>query len=111
MKQFAFAMQGIQHLFTYERNGRIQLVLASLVIITGLILHVSPIEWCILLLCIALVLACEMINTAIEKLCALVSTDYHPLIKVIKDVAAGAVLWTALFAAIIGLLIFVPHLF
>jgi Diacylglycerol kinase len=62
------------------------------------------------LFCIGLVISLEMINSAIERYCDLVTTDFHPGIKVIKDVAAGAVLVASITSLIIGLIIFIPAL-
>ena len=67
-------------------------------------------EWLVVVLCITVVLTLEMINTAIEKLCDVVQPDYHPQIKIIKDIAAGAVLIAALGSIIIGAIIFVPKI-
>lgn len=73
-------------------------------------LHVSVYEWIVLLGCIATVLAFEMINSAIEKLCNLVHPAYHPAVKVIKDISAGAVLWVSVFSGVIGVIIFLPKM-
>lgn len=62
------------------------------------------------LFCIALVTGLEMVNTALERVCAMLSTEYHPMIKIIKDVAAGAVWWASIFCIIIGVIIFLPYL-
>jgi len=73
-------------------------------------LYVSASEWIILLACIATVLSFEMINSAIEKVCNLVHPEYHAAVKVIKDIAAGAVLWVSVFSGIIGFIIFLPKI-
>ena len=105
-----FASAGIKYFFKNERNGKIQLVIGLLVISLGLVVNLSTVEWCIILGCIALVIALEMVNTSLERVCDMLSTEYHPMIKIIKDVAAGAVLWAAIFCATIGCIIFTPHL-
>ena len=104
-----FALQGWVSFFRKEANGQIQLFIAVMVIVAGFGLHVSITEWMILLSCIGVVVSLEMINSAIEKICNHVNPEIHPTIKVIKDVAAGAVLWASIIAAIIGLLIFIPR--
>jgi undecaprenol kinase/diacylglycerol kinase (ATP) len=109
-KGFLYAFNGLVVFFRHERNGRIQLVMAILVVVLGLILRVSPREWIVLLFCIASVLSLEMINSAIEKLCNLVHPKYHPAVKVIKDISAGAVLWVSIFSGIIGLIVFLPRI-
>ena len=74
------------------------------------ILHVSMVEWCILLLTISLVLVLEMVNTAIERAVDLVTKDYYELAKIAKDVAAGAVLVASMFSVVLGVLIFLPKI-
>ncbi len=83
---------------------------AIAVIISGFIFKVNEIEWMMLLLCIGLVIGAEMLNSALEKICDLVHKDFHPTIKIIKDVSAAAVLWLAIISAIIGIIIFLPKL-
>ncbi len=113
-KGFLYAYNGIVVFFRHERNGRIQLVVAALVAILAFSLQVSALDWIILLVCVGAVLSFEMINSAIEKLCNLVHPKYHPAVKVIKDISAGAVLWVSVSSGIIGVIIFLPkiqHLF
>ena len=76
----------------------------------SIVLHLHHDEWIIVLICIAMVIGFEMLNTAIETLCNMVQEEYHPLIKIIKDVAAAAVLWVSIISVIIGLIIFLPKL-
>lgn len=108
---FRFAFNGLSQFFRTERNGRIQAIIAILVIIAGFIFHLSKVEWLAVLLCIALVLGLEMVNSAIEKLCNLVTTNYHPEIKIIKDVSAAAVLIISIISVIIAAIIFLPRIF
>ena len=114
MKAFLYrvqcALQGWLSFFRREANGQIQLFIAIMVIVTGFALQVSVNEWMILLSCMGVVISLEMINSAVEKICDHVNPQIHPNIKIIKDIAAGAVLWAAIIAAIIGLLIFIPRL-
>lgn len=77
----------------------------------ALFLDVSLTEFGLLLLLVAVVIASEMFNTAIENVIDLVSPEYHPLAKVIKDVAAGAVFFVCVIAVLIGVIIFVPHIY
>jgi undecaprenol kinase/diacylglycerol kinase (ATP) len=112
MKKFLnslhFALQGAQKFFSTERNGQIQTVFGIAAIVLGAIVSISPFQWLLVLFCIGLVISLEMINTAIEKFCDLVTTDFHPRIKIIKDVAAGAVLMASVFSLLVGLIIFIP---
>jgi len=110
VRNFGFATAGIQYFFSTERNGRIQAVIALLVIVAGFYFGISNVEWCLILLCIALVLGVEMMNTALERVCEMLSADFHPMVKIIKDVAAGAVLCTTIASVIVGLLVFLPYI-
>lgn len=105
-----YALEGIGYFFRNEKNGKIQLFIAIIIICFGLFVGLSSMEWCIILGCIGLVISLEMVNTSLEKVCAMLSTEHHPMIKIIKDVAAGAVFWSAISAAIIGSIIFLPYL-
>ena len=111
LQNIGFATEGIKYFFKSERNGRIQAAIAFAVVALSFYLGLSPLEWCVILGCIALVIALEMVNTSLERICAMLSLEFHPMIKIIKDVAAGAVLWAAVFCALIGCIIFIPHLF
>lgn len=110
-KSLSHALRGVVRLFSSGKNALIHLLFVFLVLITAVILRVTLVEWCLLILCIALVLSAEALNTALEKLADRVSPDYSPLIKDAKDLAAGAVLILAIGSAIVGLLIFGRHLF
>ena len=109
-KAFGFAFYGLFLFFKMERNGKIQLALALLAIAFGVSLQITPHEWICVLLCIAAVLSLEMLNSALEKLCDLVCADYNPAIKIIKDVSAGAVLFTAIISVVIATIIFLPKI-
>jgi len=109
-KAFTYAWKGMQQFFLHDRNGRIHLGAALAAVMAGFALRVSGIEWLILLLCIAAVIAMEMINAAIEKLCDMVHKDFHPTVKTIKDISAGAVLWVSVISAVIGAVIFLPKI-
>ena len=107
---FAWAFNGLIVFFRHERNGRIQLFAGVVVLALGCFYHVSAIEWIVLLGCIASVLSFEMMNSSIEKLCNLLHPAMHPAVKIIKDISAAAVLWVALFSAIIAAIIFLPKM-
>lgn len=104
-RSFWFAGQGIVALFRYENNAKVHLLAAIGVVIAGFWLDLSQTEWAIILTQIGLVWAAEAFNTAIEKLCDLVSTAYDPRIKAIKDLSAGAVLIVVLVAVVVGIFI------
>ncbi|WP_298300764.1 diacylglycerol kinase family protein [Hydrotalea sp.] len=110
LKSVKQAMKGILMFFRHERNAKIQGCIAIITIALSVWLHISGIEWVLVLLCIALVIGLEMLNTAIEKIGNQLTTDLHPDIKIIKDVSAGAVLWSSICSAIIGGIIFIPKI-
>ena len=105
-----FALQGMKQFFSRDRNGQIQMVIGITAIILGFTVSLTPFQWLLVLFCIGLVISLEMINSAIERFCDLVTTEFHPGIKIIKDVAAGAVLVASITSLIIGLIIFIPAL-
>lgn len=109
-KSFYFACRGIEIFFKAERNGKIQAAIALCAVVAGYCFKVSQFEWVALLFCMGLVIGLEMINTTVEKVCDMHSTEYDEDIKVIKDIAAGAVLWVSILSAIVGCIIFIPHL-
>lgn len=109
-QSFHYAFEGIRHCFRNERNIRIHFSIGLLVILAGLLIGVSTVEMAILCVTIAVVIGGEMVNTAMENVVDLLSPEYHPLAKIVKDVVAGTVLVLCFFAVIVGLLIFIPHL-
>ncbi len=108
LKSFYYACRGIKYLLRTQPNAWIHSILTLLVVIFGFLFQVNLFEWCILLIAIALVLAAEAFNTALETVVDLVSPEYHELAEIAKDVASGAVLITALFAALVGAIILLP---
>ena len=102
------AIDGIEYAVNHERNVKIEILFGILVSIAGFLFHISIFEWLVILLTIAMVITLEFINTAIERVVDLVTTDYKELAKSAKDVAAGAVLFMSLFSVIIGIVIFLP---
>jgi diacylglycerol kinase (ATP) len=110
IKSFSNALRGIIFLFNSQPNARIELIITGIVIITGIFFSISIAEWIIILLCIALVLSLEGINTAIEIFADKLHPDFDKEIGKAKDVAAGAVLIASIVAAIIGFIIFMPRL-
>lgn len=107
---FAYAGRGLAVLVR-QPNAQIHLVAAVLVVVAGLVLGVSARDWIVLVFAIALVLAAEAINTALERVVDLASPDWSPLARDAKDVAAAGVLICAIGAAVIGFLVFRPYLF
>ncbi len=110
LNSFVYALNGILEAVK-ERNVRIHLLATVIVCGVCLQLELSAVEWGIIFSAIALVLVTEFINTAIEHLCDFLTTDYSIHIKKIKDIAAAAVLLSALYAVSIALLFILPKVF
>ncbi|OAV71448.1 Undecaprenol kinase [Bacteroidales bacterium Barb4] len=108
---FKYAFQGIRRLFVREANARIHAVAAGCVFTAGLWFDISVLEWLAIVIVIGAVFAAEGFNSAIEALGDAVSSDYNIQVKHAKDLAAGAVLLTAIAAAAVGLIIFAPKIF
>lgn len=109
-KSFGYAFQGIFNTIRTERNIKIHCAAAILVTIFGIWLQISKTEWIICFILFGLILALELVNTAVEATVDLFTEERKPLAKKAKDAAAGAVLIVAIFAAVIGILIFIPKL-
>ena len=109
-KSFSFAFSGLKEAFKNEPNFRIHLLLAIIVLVLGITLNISAIEYTILVITISFVLISELINTTLEALVDLVSPEIQEKAKVAKDVSAGAVLISAITAILVGLSIFLPKL-
>ena len=103
LKSFTYAWKGVCSFLSKEHNAWIHCAAIIAVTIAGIRFEITRTEWLVILLCFAMVLAAEAFNTAIERLVNLVSPDYHPIAGDVKDIAAGAVLICAIFAALIGL--------
>lgn len=110
IKSFRYAFKGIFWLSKYENNFRFHLLATLVAIGFSFYLEISKMEWLWILFSITLVWTMEAINTAIEKLVDLVSPNYHPAAGIIKDVAAAGVLFTAIFSALAGCIIFLPYI-
>lgn len=109
IESFKHALCGIKTVMIDERNMKYHVSFSVLVVILGLIFQLSKIEWLFLLVAIFCVLVTETINTCFENLVDLVTNhEYHDLAKKVKDMAAGAVLLTAILACLIGVIIFLP---
>ena len=107
---FRFAFHGWGYVLKTQRNAWIHSMIATLVILMGLWLGLTPQDWAVLVITIAMVFTAEFINTAIEAVVDLASPNHHPLAKVGKDVGAAAVLVAALAAILVGILILGPPL-
>ncbi len=110
LHSFKYAFEGIWYVLRSQRNAKIHLGVTLAVILLGLFLRLSALHWAVLLVTIGMVFAAEMFNTVIESLIDLVSPNYHPLAKIAKDAAAGAVFILAMMSVLVGLLVLGPPL-
>jgi diacylglycerol kinase len=110
LRSFRFAFSGIGYALRTQRNARVHVVIACLVIAAGIYFRISAVEWAVLALTIGFVFSAEMLNTVAELAVDLLTQHYHPMAKVAKDVGAGAVLVAAIAAAGVGVAIFGPRL-
>lgn len=104
------AIDGIAEMLRGQHNAWVHLVATLCVLFAGTAFGISKIEWAILILAIVMVWVAEALNTAFEFLCDVASPEFHPMVKKSKDVAAGAVLLSAIGAFSIGAIVFVPYL-
>lgn len=110
LRSFTYAFSGLKILLKTQHNSWIHLVVTAVVLAVGTFLRISAIEWCVLTLAMASVWITETLNTAIEFLTDLVSPEFHPIAGQVKDLAAAAVLISAMGAAIVGVIVFLPRI-
>ena len=110
-KSIQFALSGLVALIKTEHNVRVHLIATVFVVISGFIFHIDSNEWLALVIAIAFVLISEIFNTVVELICDYISPGQDARIGMIKDMAAGAVLVSAIVAMIIGVIIFLPKIY
>jgi len=108
INSFKYAGEGIVSSFKSERNMKIHMFIMLIVILAGILLKLSAIEWIICVLLFGIVISAELFNTALETIVDMVSPEKNEKAKLAKDVSAGAVLVVAIGAAIVGSIIFIP---
>ena len=110
-RAFVYAINGLRYAVVNERNFRIEILCAIFTIALAFIFKITMFAWLIIVINICFILAAELFNTAIEKLADISCKEINPVIEIIKDVAAAAVLLSVLSAIICGLIIFIPYIF
>jgi len=110
LKAVTYAAKGFWILITSENSIIAQVIIAIIMAIIGFVMNISAIEWMFQLLAICIVLVAESLNTAIEKMADFIHPDYHKQIGKIKDISAGAAFFAAIFAVIIGFIIYLPKI-
>jgi diacylglycerol kinase (ATP) len=111
IKSVSFAAKGAVKLISTEHSIMVQFCIGIIMTIFGFFMHLSTTEWLFQTLAIGLVMSIEGINTAIEKIADFIHPNFNEKIGFIKDIAAGAVLFAALTAIVIGLIIYIPKFF
>jgi diacylglycerol kinase len=110
LMSFKYAFNGLKTLIKEEYNARIHVAIAICTVLAGFFFKISGSEWIAITFCIGMVMALEMINSAMENLADFVSPEKHDKIKKIKDLAAGAVLLAAVVAVVVGLIVLLPKI-
>lgn len=108
VRSFGFAITGIITFIRSEPHALLHFIATIIAVGAGFYYHINTMQWIAILTVITIVWITEMLNTVLEKVMDHISPDYHPRVKWIKDVAAGAVLLAALLALIVGAIIFIP---
>jgi len=111
IKSAGIALRGAYLLIKTEASVKVQLLIGVIMTLAGIYVHLSPTEWILQTLTIALVMSVEGLNTAIEKTVDFIHPDHNDKIGFIKDIAAGAVFITAVAAIVVGCIIYIPKLF
>ena len=111
IKRFGDAFRGLFELFSTEPHARFHLLAMLLVIVFGFYFQIASTEWIAILLSIGMVICAEGLNTSIEKLGDFIHKEKHDDMRRIKDIAAGAVLFSALIAITVACIIFIPKIF
>ncbi|MDA2936158.1 diacylglycerol kinase family protein [Patescibacteria group bacterium AH-259-L05] len=111
IKRFLFAFHGFRAAWRIEQSFRIQVVLALIIVILGIVVRLSSLEWMFIIIAIGAVLSLELLNSMIEKVLDILHPEARERVKIIKDISAAAVLIAALMAIGIGLIVFIPYLY
>jgi diacylglycerol kinase len=104
-RSFLFAIQGFRTAIQTERNIKVMLCGAAFAVVMGIVLRIDLLSWAVIALCCGVVIAAELLNTAIETVVDLVSPEYHPLAGRAKDISAGAVWSLCVIVAIVGIIV------
>ncbi len=110
INSFKYPFSGLRYAYKNEQNLAVDIGITIIVIVLGILLKISIVEWAILSITVGLVISFELMNTAIEATVDLVTEEYHPLAKVAKDTSAAAVLVLAIVSIIEGIIIFLPKI-
>ena len=110
IKSFKHAIDGLWLELKRETNLKIDIIIMIIIIVAGIILKITKIEWIICIILFSIVISGELFNTSIERIVDVIMPEKNDKAKAIKDISAGAVLILAIGSAIIGGLIFIPKI-
>ena len=110
IKSFGYALMGIYIATREQLNIKIHFLAVIVVTCAGIFFHITAYEWCLVVICYGMVLTAELFNSAIENVVDLISPGHHPLAGKAKDIAAGAVLVSAVCTAVVSLFIFLKYI-
>ncbi|MBO4245310.1 MAG: diacylglycerol kinase [Bacilli bacterium] len=110
LRTFKFSYEGLKYAYANEQSMLTHLILTIITVIIGFIFHITLYEWLIISICLTVILAFELINTAIEAAVDLVTLEIHPLAKIAKDCGSAATGVSSIMAAIIIFIIFLPYI-
>lgn len=110
IKSFVYAFRGLFKVIREEQNLRIQIVVSILAVLVGFLLHITLLEWAIIVLIIGLVILMEILNSAVERVSDVLKPRIHTYVKDIKDIMAAAVMVSSIMAVVVGVIIFGPYL-
>ena len=110
MKRFKYAYEGFCAILKKDQNFLLHILVAVIIIILGFVLNIDRIDWILIIVAIGLVLSFEAINTSIEFVVDLITTDYHEYAKYAKDIAAFSVVIVSFVSICIGLIVFIPYI-
>ena len=110
LNSWSYSMDGLKYAYRYEQSMLIHVFVTIAVVIVNILFKVEPIHWLISMMAIGMVLASELINTAIEAVVDMVTLEIHPLAKIAKDCGSAATFVLSVMAAIMGLVIYVPYI-
>lgn len=110
IKSFTYAFAGLRLVFAHEHNAWIHAVATICVVVAGFLFRISLLEWTVVVICIAMVISAEIINSSLERMADFVQPEKDNRIKEIKDLGAAAVLVCAIASIIVGIVIFLPKI-
>lgn len=111
LKSFKYAFRGLAKVFKEEQNLRVQSFVGLIALAMGFYFKLVIWEWCVILIMIMIVILMEIANSAMERVADILKPRIHTYVKEIKDITAAGVMLASFFAVVIGLIVFIPHIF